>query len=656
MYNLYQKGKIQKNEEEYFENIINLLDLIKNDIRGKIKKFKLEEFLKIEKSLIIKRLSLIKLIIPAFNLDDIYPNLKKTNDKINEDMKKLDYIKDNIILYYPQTFQDIMESVMEINKNNQYKKLEDFRGEILGELIKETTNLKELADKISKVKEFLLFNVIYDMEKTSEEHRSFDKAYSILNEIGDYLENNNDIIGLNDKYKKYFNKIKEKLSNKEEQTNQFIINLKNYYDIKNENLIDELTILFKNEKFELDIKSIMFFFEYIFQKDNVEWNEKMPPKNFKKYREADFKNIKKDLKNLKENGIYNYKNIAKYNKIFRCLYDKKDAIDFLYLKTSQEILDLKGKIQPTDRTISIQDIIDTENCVFHITKMKTLKDNFKIFEYIKGLDKDEKTIQQFENYSKIYSSIFELVSNEDISENVYDKVVTIITDATFNIYLDSENFIYENEKNVIDEEIKPLTMEKLIHIKNQIHIKNENNEDAIIKSKCKILIFFKEIISNLEVINEYMNILRNKGCSLPIVIRIKTGIKYNEPNIEYYLGKDKCDFEYIRLFLFYAKNDYINQINSIYKNNLNLRFLYGKQFRTMMKHIEYNFKIDSFLRYIVNNTNNNIPIKEGYLVTIRRTNDWINFFYQFNEDILNNISTYIISLFENNGKTIYDHY
>ncbi len=67
--------------------------------------------------------------------------------------------------------------------------------------------------------------------------------------------------------------------------------------------------------------------------------------------------------------------------------------------------------------------------------MKILKDNFKIFEYIKGLDKDEKTIQQFENYSKIYSSIFELVSNEDISENVYDKVVTIITDATFNIYL-----------------------------------------------------------------------------------------------------------------------------------------------------------------------------------------------------------------------------
>jgi len=136
LYNLYEKGKIQKNKEDYFENIINLLDLIKFDIGGKIKKFKLEEFLKIEKSFIIKRLSLIKLIMPAFNPDDIYAYLKKTNDKINEDMKKLDYIKDNIILYYPQTYQDKIESIIEVKKNNQSKKLEDFRGGRIGELIK----------------------------------------------------------------------------------------------------------------------------------------------------------------------------------------------------------------------------------------------------------------------------------------------------------------------------------------------------------------------------------------------------------------------------------------------------------------------------------------------------------------------------------------
>ena len=45
--------------------------------------------------------------------------------------------------------------------------------------------------------------------------KSFNKAYEILDEIGDYLEKSNDIIELNKKYKNYFNKIKEKLSNKE---------------------------------------------------------------------------------------------------------------------------------------------------------------------------------------------------------------------------------------------------------------------------------------------------------------------------------------------------------------------------------------------------------------------------------------------------------
>jgi len=41
-------------------------------------------------------------------------------------------------------------------------------------------------------------------------------------------------------------------------------------------------------------------------------------------------------------------------------------------------------------------------------------------------------------------------------------------------------------------------MEELIHLKNQIHIKNEeNNKDDIIKPKCKILSFFKNTISNI---------------------------------------------------------------------------------------------------------------------------------------------------------------
>ena len=72
-YKLYEKRKIQKNEEEYYEKIINLLNVIKKDIT----KSKLEKFSTIEPSKIIQRLSLIELILKGLNPDDQYAQLKK---------------------------------------------------------------------------------------------------------------------------------------------------------------------------------------------------------------------------------------------------------------------------------------------------------------------------------------------------------------------------------------------------------------------------------------------------------------------------------------------------------------------------------------------------------------------------------------------------
>ena len=73
---LYEKDKIKNNQQEYYDNIINLLTKVRNDIEGEIKKSKLEEFFKIEESLVIKRLKLIKLVLPGFNPKDRYEELK----------------------------------------------------------------------------------------------------------------------------------------------------------------------------------------------------------------------------------------------------------------------------------------------------------------------------------------------------------------------------------------------------------------------------------------------------------------------------------------------------------------------------------------------------------------------------------------------------
>ena len=113
IYKLYEKGKIQKKEEEYYEKLIQLLVEIKKDIEGNIKKSKLEEFLKNEPNFIRQRLSLIKIIIELFNPEEKYEELKRKNDDINKEIEDLKYIKDNIILYFKDSQQDIIKRIID---------------------------------------------------------------------------------------------------------------------------------------------------------------------------------------------------------------------------------------------------------------------------------------------------------------------------------------------------------------------------------------------------------------------------------------------------------------------------------------------------------------------------------------------------------------
>ena len=64
------------------------------------------------------------------------------------------------------------------------------------------------------MKDFLLFNVIYDMNSVKDEEVSFNIAYEKSNEIGkklkEYAGKKNSIIELYKEYQDIFDKIKEK--------------------------------------------------------------------------------------------------------------------------------------------------------------------------------------------------------------------------------------------------------------------------------------------------------------------------------------------------------------------------------------------------------------------------------------------------------------
>lgn len=93
----------------------------------------------------------------------------------------------------------------------------------------------------------------------------------------------------------------------------------------------------------------------------------------------------------------------------------------------------------------------------------------------------------------------------------------------------------------------------------------------MIKEKSGTLIFFKDLITNLENINEYMKVLRIKGNSLPIKITIQVS---NMQDIKYYLAAKEKSLNEIHNFLSDAKKEYISLLNSKYIENPNLRLLY----------------------------------------------------------------------------------
>ena len=694
LYDLKEKGKLKDNTEKYFETIENLLKNIVSDIHGKIRKKKLEEFLENDdyKQIIIDRFSLINLVNQQINPSSEYDSLKDKIKKINSNIKILIRAKNNLILYFRESQKSLLNELIEIIKENENKQIGQYRQGNIGMLIDKCQSLEGDIKKIEDIKDFLLFNIIYEMTNAGDDDKKiFTKAEEKLENIRSLIGKKVGIDIIYSEYKDAFKKIISKCNN-EERANEFIKKFKEYYnlnesisdDYKN-GLIEDLTILFKSEKFKLDIDSIIFFFDS-FQNDNEnidEWKKLFSYEVNGKYEslsinvDDDFKVIKEKLLKLKENNIYDYKDEGIYNKLFTCLYDQKEAIEFLFSKinaqngTNIDIDILKDRIDPTNTTINEEDIDKTKECIKIIAKMKNIETNFDILKFIKKLE--EKEISWFINYSKKYTSIIELDRYYDPSENIYEQVKQKIEkELTLTVSQDEEKFLYYSKEL---KNLKNLTYEELINIKNKIppknensdidkndntkskKLENENEEEKKKKStnpKRETLIFFKDIITNLEIILEEMNSLRNKGSNLPIKICIKVE---NMNNLYYYLGgKIVKNFKVIKEFLSAAKNKYKSQLNSLYKENAYLRFLFGKQFRTMMKHLQSTINVDSFLRYILDNTDNNSKINEGFKTVKEDVKDYINYYELYNKYSLESISMYITDLFRKNNKTLGEHY
>ena len=685
------QGKITKKDLEKFL-YIKKVDKRKNDIRVEIKAeegknenniIKKDETLKKtgdtipknEKDIIIKidtseeeevkeKLGLITLIIKEYVPITKYAEYKKIIDKINEKVEKLNNIKDSLIIFHKNLYIEDIKKITNIINDIENSIVLRFKKEEIKKSIEELENkYTTKCEEINKVKDFLLFKKIFENATGKDQAERFSDATNKLRDLKGKLDkntNNIEIIFNEPKFENIFKDIKEelgklgKLDKKNEfKSETFISQMKDNFGIKEKQVIKDLKMIIKSKKYEMIVKSIKYFF------DCFQGKKLYLPRNIN-LSEMKLENLKSTLRELKSKDIYDYESNSPYYRVFTSIYEKKEAIDFLISKkninTPELRLELseklKGKLDPTNRSITIKDIDDTMECISIFSNIinKSASDILKEIHLL-----DEAKIKTIESFSEKYGSIIELDSKNE--KDTFDEVYQIINEASLLFNLDNEDFCYK-----INGETKPIkNIEYLIKYKNKINIqkqnnKNYNNETTAKDSfeiKCDKLIFFKDIISNLEIIYDKINILRKKGFNIPIVINIS--IKY--PKVSYKLNDKEKEFNKIKDYLFTIKNDYENQLSSIYENEKYLRLLYGKLFRKIRQHQEGNCEISEMMRYILNKTGNKDKIKEAdNLYNEPLGEDYEEQYKDYTKKIFESISKYLIFLFKKNDLDFNKHY
>jgi len=648
LYEYYEKGIFDKikfyeifNDNEY---LLTILDEIRFKIEfGDIKKQKLEQFLNNEKNVAIKRLGLIKLILGEYDHVKAYYKIKKIIEEINNNIKELSFIKETLSIFHREAYFKEIKEIAKIIHLLEEGIISNYDNDKMRKKIETLKKFTPLCSEVNSIKDFLLFKVIYNDSLEKNEEIQFNKGINKLKEIKNFFERNSSAKEIYGTYKEIFNKLKILLCNDESKIDLCINQIILYFNIKNEKLIDDLTIILKSKKYEMDLKRIAFFFK-CFNPNDKKWNN-IFPKEYETLSKIELEELKKILIHFKKNKIYDYEKKNNYLKLFTFLYEKREAIDFLLSNTNKDIKYLYDRIIPNNQILTIKDIQDCEECIKIFKKFKEFTNNFDLYEYIKIIINNEQ-IKFFESYSKNYSQIIELDINGNSGFNLFEIVNKIVQNSTFILNQDNENFCYD-ENNKIN-------MEELIQLKNKIHInfQKENKNKDKLQIKCEKLIFFKENISNLEMIYNFIKALRTKGSSLPILININ--LEY--PNKKYILNQKETNFENIKDFLFKVKMELMLQLDLIYKQNIYLRFLYGKLFNNIIKHLNGGDCANDILRYILNKINNKEDIINGEVINQNITYNYIEEYKLYIENSFLNISHFINSLFEKNGTSLQKHY
>ena len=615
-----------------------------------------------------------------FLVNEIIDSIKNKFNEIYSDIKYIEIIINDFSIFYPNSHKlEIEEYNLLINN---YKKQTIYNKEKMSEYQYKINEIKNefspgAEDRIIK-KESLFFKSIYEKERKNidemkaliETNKKFDKMVKILD------------INLADEklIKIYIEGFKNKT--KEEVTEE-IVRLAKIFDKKNvliDELADKYIILSYKENIINVVNAIKLFIEQTEVK-KTEYYKNLETIIFYCQNNSDIEiiNICKDilgfdLKN-KENKFYN---------IFTSLAKIPESIKYLFSKNENDCRILHGIVNNGDDAnfLTSADVLHFQKCVSFMNGLGKLEEiksmtDYDIISKASNLfvGKGDKNFDlYFISLVDNFQRIKELINQEfNKSEALRLKIKSICEESEFSLSNKEKNYFSGNyslnKKEINFEELEDL------NIRIQMTMKISTDSEEILK----IFQHFTELMNDITKIQSMSNEIYVRGYPKEFKISIK--INENKKHYEFaFNNKEK------------EKNNNINEMedNEIidnrnikevkhifsklknilqkwkkvqkegYKNFEFLRYIFGRQFNILYKHLTKETKnkkfISHFLRYI---TNNKLKIVSDNYNWINKNGDELeNIIYNFNEFINQNLIYNKLSLKDiySNAKIVFDEY
>ena len=594
---------------------------------------------------------------------------KKIYDKIKENLKickekfdKFEIIEDFYNTFYNNSKKETIKKIKDNLNLLKHKNIDEIMKLEERNFIKdEDFNFEEANEDIKniKYKNSCFFMSIYRKKHDNENiEKSEDEIFK--ESIDNYKDTITRIIQQKDTKEPFFNidNINEILSaiqnenNNIEEEIKFIefefANLGKENYIKNDLLNDLINFSIKDKTIKL-LNGIIYFINSYQQINEIQITElsKDLKSTFDSINsnEVSGEEIKKAIDLLLKYG-YDIKNETSLIKFYHLLLGKQESILFIKkIKDSNlEIRNLNEFIDESEnsqlQTTDIDNLIDVYTFFKKLIdnkEIKTDEDLLKIFK--KEFDNEKGIDIKLQSYLNTYGEIYQLYQSYDENpEMTNQKIEKFLNNSKVEILKDKKTdiFIYKIKYKNQNGQDTEATLNELEELRNKILMSSSNNNEAITKK-------FTNLMDNIRHLTKTLNSLQKSGYPnvINFTLKVKDSIAYEE-NDE---NEENVVVRELREIVDYyneAKIKFKNSIKKGYETSPFLRLFHGKQL-IQLHNIATNKGTD--ISHLINS------------VAMNKIKDLnIEYFYNYEQDSIENINKFLGKLFKKNGVNLEEIY